>query len=117
MIHYDGKNTPDGETYPIDEWVAGWRERNGCGGKMRAEAETIHGGNVKKRSWWCDGKEVISHYYIEGFGHGWPSTQRQEDDGKRYGPLQWNGTRDIVDFVKSKSPPAGVHAGRVRDEL
>jgi len=51
VIQYDGKNTPDGETYPIDEWVAGWRERNGCGGKIRAEAETIHGGHVKKHSW------------------------------------------------------------------
>lgn len=117
VIHYDGKSTPDGETYPIGQWVAGWRERNGCGGEMREEAKSIHGGSVAKTSWYCGDEEVVNHFYIEGFGHGWPSTRRQEDDGQRYGPLEWNGTKDIVDFLKSKTLPAGEHAGKIRDEL
>lgn len=111
VIHYDGKSTPDGETYPINELVAGWRERNGCTGK--AVAKSIHGGSVAKKSWYRDDEEVMSHYYIEGFGHGWPSTMKQEDDGQRYGPLTWNGTKDILDFLESKT----LSASKIRDEL
>ncbi|KAK4696927.1 polyhydroxybutyrate depolymerase, partial [Lecanoromycetidae sp. Uapishka_2] len=117
VIHYDGKSTPDGETYPIDEWVAGWRERNGCGGKTREEAISIHKGTVAKKSWYCEDEEVVTHYCIEGFGHGWPSKQRQEDDGQRYGPLEWNGTRDILHFLGSKVLPARSQSGSPRDEL
>ena len=29
------------------------------------------------------------HYYIEGFGHGWPNTMKQDDDNQRYGPVSW----------------------------
>ena len=31
VIHVDGVSTPDGETWPVEEWaVEGWRKRN-CG--------------------------------------------------------------------------------------
>jgi len=117
VIHYDGKSTPDGETYPIDDWVAGWRERNRCGCRIKGEGGSIHGGSVIKKSWHCGDEEVVSHYYIEGFGHGWPSTLRQDDDGQRHGPLGWNGTKDIVKFLKSEGLPVEDQASKVRDEL
>jgi poly(3-hydroxybutyrate) depolymerase len=125
VIHYDGKSTPDGETWPVEEWVQGWKVRNGCkeGEKPTWEGE-VHGGSVKKRTWSCgvggEKQEVLVHHMIGGFGHGWPSIKRQEDDEKqRFGPVSWNATRDIVDFFGSKSLPSEwrVPGKRVRDEL
>lgn len=106
VIHYDGKSTPDGETYSIEEWLLGWRKRNGCGEGTKMEVRDIHEGTVKKSVWWDNkDQEVIVHYYIQGFGHGWPSTKKQDDDHQRYGPLKWDGTRDIVSFLESKRLP------------
>ena len=36
-----------------------------------------------------ENQEVLVHYYIEGFGHGWPNTMKQDDDNQRYGPVSW----------------------------
>ena len=95
VIHYDGKSTPDGETVPVEEFLEGWKVRNGCkeGGEPTWEGE-VHGGSVKKRTWWCgEGKEqqeALGHYFIEGFGHGWPSIMGQRgDEGLRFGPVGW----------------------------
>lgn len=53
----------------------------------------VHGGSVRKRCWSCgegrEKQEVLVHYYIEGFGHGWPNTVEQDDDYQRYGPVSW----------------------------
>lgn len=106
VIHYDGKSTPDGETYPIKEWLAGWRKRNGCNEETRSESMDIHNDSVKKSVWWNNkDQEAVVHYFIKGFGHGWPSVKKQDDDNQRYGPLKWNGTKDIVSFFESKRLP------------
>ncbi len=107
VIHYDGKGTPDGETYPLKEWLGGWRERNGCARAQSELKRDIHDGSVQKVEWWCGmgkegAKDVVVHYYIRGFGHGWPSMKSQDDDGQRYGPVGWNGTSDIVEFLAGK---------------
>lgn len=126
VIHYDGKSTPDGETYPIDEWLRDWRKRNGCEGAQSELKQDIHDGSVQKWEWWCgmgkEGtKEVEVHYYIRGFGHGWPSTRTQDDDGQRYGPVGWNGTDDIVTFLAGKTLGGEERGGEgkegTRDEL
>jgi len=106
VIHYDGKSTPDGETHAIEEWLTGWRKRNGCREGNRKEVKDIYEGSVKKSAWWNSmDQEAVVHYYIRGFGHGWPSTKKQDDDHQRYGPLTWDGTKDIVSFLESKRLP------------
>lgn len=107
VIHYDGKSTPDGETYSLQEWLRDWRDRNGCGGAQSELKRDIHDGSVQKTEWWCGmgkrgAEDVVVHYYIRGFGHGWPSTRSQDDDGQRYGPVGWNGTSDIVRFLAGR---------------
>lgn len=125
VIHYDGKSTPDGETYAIEEWLGGWRERNGCAGAQTESRRDIHDGSVQKTEWWCGmgregAKDVVVHYFIRGFGHGWPSTRGQDDDGQRYGPVVWNGTTDIVGFLAGKilgSQDEGGKGKEMKDEL
>lgn len=128
IIHYDGKSTPDGETYPLEDWIKGWKSRNGCGG-AEGEKEEVYMDTVEAR-WWFgnhhnegeDGDEVVVHYLIKGFGHGWPSMQKQDDDEQRYGPVGWNATTDILDFFGSNSLPIAKDDTQddrphVRDEL
>lgn len=126
VIHYDGKSTPDGETYPVEEWLGEWRKRNGCEGAQSELKGDIRDGSVQKTEWWCGkgkegAKDVVVHYYIRGFGHGWPSTRSQEDDGQRYGPVAWNATSDIVRFLAAKSlggeDEGGEGEAGARDEL
>ena len=126
VIHYDGKSTPDGETYPLKEWLRDWRLKNGCVGAQSELKSDIHNGSVQKTEWWCGmgkegAKDVVVHYYIREFGHGWPSTRSQDDDGQRYGPLGWNGTKDIVRFLAGKSLGGEEDGGEgkveARDEL
>ena len=116
VIHYDGKTTPDGETYSLSEILADWKMRNGAGTEGRERVEVLHGGSVKKYIWWNANKvEAVVHYLIEGFGHGWPSTQRQDDDFQRYGPLDWDGTHDILDFLFRHKIPIS-HDGEAKCE-
>lgn len=126
VIHYDGKSTPDGETYPLQEWLRDWRERNGCAKAQSELKRDIHDGGVQKTEWWCGmgkqgAKDVVVHYYIRGFGHGWPSTKEQDDDQQRYGPVGWNGTSDIVGFLAgrrlSDEDEGGKEKEGIRDEL
>ncbi|CAF9923462.1 MAG: hypothetical protein ALECFALPRED_002384 [Alectoria fallacina] len=126
VIHYDGKSTPDGETYPLKKWLKDWRKRNGCAGAQWEQKRDIHDRSVQKTEWRCGmGKEgakvVVVHYFIRGFGHGWPSTGSQDDDGQRYGPVWWNGTSDIVGFLAGKrlgdEDGVGEWEERARDEL
>lgn len=97
MIHYDGRSTPDGEIYPIEEWPMGWRKRNECKEGTGKVVQDIHEGNVRKSRWWNkEVQEVVVHYHIGGFGHGWPSTKKRDDDHQIYGPLrhcQFSGTQ------------------------
>ena len=99
VIHYDGKTTPDGETYSLDEWIQGWKLRNLCTSDAENEKLVLYYGNVEKRTWTCSNvKNVIVHYYIHGFGHGWPSTMSQDDDDQRYGPAHFDATPLVLDF-------------------
>ena len=126
VVHYDGKGTPDGETYSLTEWLGDWRERNGCARAQSELQRDVHDGSVQKTEWWCGmgkegAKDVVVHYYIRGFGHGWPSVRSQDDDGQRYGPVEWNGTSDILGFLAGKSlggEDGGVEGREeTRDEL
>lgn len=126
VVHYDGKSTPDGETYPLKEWLGGWRKRNGCARAQSELKRDVHDGSVQKTEWWCGmgkegAKDVVVHYYIRGFGHGWPSTKSQDDDGQRYGPVGWNGTSDIVGFLAGNRltdrDEGGEGGEGARDEL
>lgn len=107
VIHYDGKSIPDGEIYPVKEWLGDWRETNGYAGVQSELKRDIHNGSVQKTDWWCGvgeekAEDVVVHYYINEFGHGWPSTMAQGDDGQRFGPVGWNGTSDAVEFLAEK---------------
>ena len=125
VIHYGGKGTPDGETYAVEEWLRGWRKRNGCARAQSELRRDMYDGSVQKTEWWCGvgkegAKDVVVHYYVRGFGHGWPSTRAQDDDGQRYGPVGWNGTSDIVGFLAGKSLGSQDENGKgkeMRDEL
>ncbi|MCJ1458193.1 hypothetical protein MMC28_008564 [Mycoblastus sanguinarius] len=116
VIHYDGKTTPDGDTYPIEEWLVDWRKRNGCDDGENEEVEQVHGDGAQKRVWSCGNEQdrVLVHYFVKGFGHGWPSRQKQDDDEQRFGPLAWDGTRDIIDFF---TLPAEAMDSDTKDEL
>lgn len=96
VIHYDGKTTPDGVTYNIFEWVKDWAGRNGCQGD--GQRTLMYDGNVERYSWKHKEEEVLIHYYIHGFGHGWPSTYPLNNDEQRHGPTYFNGTPIVLDF-------------------
>jgi poly(3-hydroxybutyrate) depolymerase len=96
VIHYEGVTTPDGPTYSIQEWLQAWAERNGCG--EPAEKTELEGGSLLKTRWSRGEQELVVHYYIEGFGHGWPSKRAQDDDGQRFGPATFDATPMILEF-------------------
>ena len=125
VIHYDGKTTPDGETYSLDEWIQDWKLRNFCIPDSENEKVVLYDGKVEKRTWTCSNvKDVIIHYYIHGFGHGWPSTMSQDDDDQRYGPTSFDATLLVMDFFKKHvlpldvvQPAASSTVGSPKDEL
>lgn len=43
---YDGKTTPDGESYALPEWAEEWAIRNGC--KKRWPKKDMFNGGVEK---------------------------------------------------------------------
>ena len=119
IIHYDGKTTPDGHTYSLPEWLQDWAGRNGCeGSEDQNSTSVLYDGGVERSAWTCHGrKDVVVHYYIHGFGHGWPTTTPLDNDFQRYGPTYFNATPIVMDFFE-KHPmlPLGDFA-TVRDEL
>ncbi|KAM0800406.1 Alpha/Beta hydrolase protein [Usnea florida] len=126
VIHYDGKSTPDGETYSLQEWLGTWRKRNGCAGAQSELRRDIHDASVQKTEWRCGmgkegAKEVVIHYYIRDFGHGWPSTKAQDDDRQRLGPVRWNATSDIAEYLTGKRLDVEGETGKgpegAKDEL
>ena len=109
VIHYDGKTTPDGETYSLDEWIEGWKLRNFCTLDSENEKLVLYDENVEKHTWACSNvKNVIVHYYIHGFGHGWPNTMSQDDDDQRYGPTYFDATPLVIDFFTKHILPLDV---------
>ncbi|KAF2794281.1 carbohydrate esterase family 1 protein [Melanomma pulvis-pyrius CBS 109.77] len=100
VIAYDGDNAPAPNTIALPNWVGSWVEKNGCA-KTRPETEILDGGNVTKCSWSCDGwEDVVVHYKINHFGHGWPSTAGQGEpfETLRLGPTTWNATSVILEW-------------------
>ncbi|MCJ1477788.1 hypothetical protein MMC13_006461 [Lambiella insularis] len=97
VIHYDGKTTPDGETYSLPEWLEGWAQRNDA---VERGSQSLLEGEVEKISWKRNGRDVLVHWKIAGFGHGWPSRRKQEDDGQRYGPVGFVGAEVVMSWLE-----------------
>ncbi len=98
VIHYDGNTTPDGPTFSLPKWLDDWAKRNKCDDVKRTME---YDGNVDRSAWSRDGQQdVLVHYYIHGFGHGWPSTRPLDNDDQRHGPTYFNATPIILDFFK-----------------
>ncbi|MCJ1407044.1 hypothetical protein MMC19_001114 [Ptychographa xylographoides] len=131
IIHYDdGATTPDGPTYPVPAWLAAWAARNACPRDARPALTERYAGAVLQETWTCATtpapaepelkRDVVTHYLIRGFGHGWPSTRRQDDDvGQRFGPTVFNATGVMMDFFRAwstPSPPRGPRTVRMGKE-
>lgn len=102
VIAYDGNNSPDPNSIPVPSVVSAWVDRDGCG-QAKADVEVSDGGNLTKSAWTCDGvKDVVVHYKINGFGHGWPSTAKQGEpfETLRLRSTSWNATSVILDWFK-----------------
>lgn len=117
--HYDGKTTPDGESYALPEWAEEWTIHNGCKNGGRSKTVKLFNGGVEKSTWSCGANEgFVVHYYIHGFGDGWPSTVSLEDDYQRYGPTYFNATLAILDFFREHVLlPESNERRREKDEL
>ena len=118
VIHYDGVTTPDGPSYSLPEWLQSWAVRNGCTADDEGTINMLYDDNVEKVTWSCNGKDdVVTHYYIHGFGHGWPSTTSLENDYQRFGPTYFNATPVIMEFFGKHTLPPNTAAATARDEL
>ncbi|KAK4544177.1 hypothetical protein LTR36_004387 [Oleoguttula mirabilis] len=97
VIHYVGKTTPDGPSYPVWDWVTEWAKRNT--GTAENTRTSLYDGKVEKYSFASDdGNEVLVHYYIHGFGHGWPTKRPLNNDEQRHGPTYFDATPIVLDF-------------------
>ena len=116
VIHYNGRGTPDGQTYEIANWGREWAERNGCSPGHESKDSWPFGNLIERKTWKCgSSKETVVHYRIPEFGHGWPSIKKQDDDFQRYGPAAFNATPIILDFFKEHALPESSKA--FKDEL
>jgi poly(3-hydroxybutyrate) depolymerase len=116
IIAYDGDNRPAPNTIPVPEWVGGWVWRDGCTGK-RPGVRVLGGGNVTRFGWSCEGwRDVVVHYKIRGFGHGWPSTVWLGEPWEelRLGPTRWNATGVIMEWFKRWS--LGNESGPTKEQ-
>ena len=86
VIHYDGKTTPDGQTYSLLEFFDIWGKRNEC--DPEPQRTEHHEGSFIRYGWNTKDKseEVLVHYRIRGFGHGWPTPRPLNNDDQRHGP-------------------------------
>lgn len=131
--HYNGTDTPDGESWAIEEWLWQWAERNGCSVEAffkQGSEQMLFNSRVQRHSWSCtakgkggsDGKgEDVLHYWISGFGHGWPSAVAfpGEDEKQRYGPAPFDDTKIILEWLSRwhLGGTASSDERRLRDEL
>jgi poly(3-hydroxybutyrate) depolymerase len=81
MIHYNGRDNFDGATYPIDDWLKKWAERNDCDFN-KGNKEQLFDGRVSKYNWDCGEPDasVLQHYILHGIGHAWPSISLLRED-------------------------------------
>ena len=118
VIHYDGKTTPDGETYSLPEWLKDWAVRNGCSPNVQNQTQQLYNDNVERSTWTCDSQgEVMIHYYIHDFGHGWPTTAPLDNDYQRYGPTYFDATPIVLDFFSEHVLPLPSVMTEGKDEL
>jgi len=103
VIHYDGKTTPDGVTFSLPDFFDIWVHRNEI--QTRCEQTELYAGKVTRYAWSAGGKEVLVHYLVRGFGHGWPTTRPLNNDEQRHGPTVFNATPVILEWFKQFSLP------------
>jgi hypothetical protein len=108
MIHYNGRDNFDGATYPIDDWLRTWSDRNGCDFD-KGNKEQLFDGRVSKYKWDCgeSDKSVLQHYILHGIGHAWPSISLLRDDeivGSE-DPMIFDATPIIKEFFDSHELP------------
>ena len=101
VIHYDGKTTPDGPSYPVNQWLEDWVKRNGC--NPQSQRELLYDGKVERFTWYRNNQEIVVHYYIHGFGHGWPTTRPLNNDEERHGPTYFDATPIVLGFFRKFS--------------
>ncbi|MFO0608403.1 MAG: hypothetical protein U0324_34875 [Polyangiales bacterium] len=71
----------EGRKVGVDETLAGWRARNGCGADARDEAladAAADGTRVTRRTWQGCAAPVV-HLRVEGGGHTWPGGHQYLD--------------------------------------
>ena len=96
--HYDGKGTPDGPSYNVRDYIEKWAKLNKC--IEEPKVEKLPGGKVEKVSWSSDkASDVVQHYKIAGFGHGWPTTYPLDNDEQRHGPTYFDATPIVLEFL------------------
>ncbi|KAI9816444.1 MAG: hypothetical protein M1827_001576 [Pycnora praestabilis] len=111
VIDYSGVDTPDGPSYALPDWLQGWATRNGCAEDVKNETASLYEGHVQRYSWTCQAhKDIVVHYRIHGFGHGWPTTTPLDNDFQRYGPTYFNATPVIMYYFKQHSLFSKKHA-------
>lgn len=103
MIHYDGKSTPDGATFGLSEFFGIWVRREGI--TEPCQVTELFEGKVSRFAWTKDGKEVLVHYLIRGFGHGWPTTRPLSNDDQRHGPTVFDATPVVLEWFRGVSLP------------
>jgi len=108
VIYYDGKDTPDGPSYNVFEWLQGWAKRNKCA-NLEGDRTSLFDGKVESIVWTTDDQNLVEHYKIAGFGHGWPTTFPLNNDKKeRLSPAPFNATPIVMEFLRRfKGIPAG----------
>lgn len=99
VIAYDGNNSPAPNSIPIPDWIDSWLERNACSGVQ--PATEVVDANLTTYRWACGAQDdLMVHYKINNFGHGWPSTTNQGEPWEtlRLAPTNFNATSVIVDW-------------------
>ncbi|ORY15502.1 Alpha/Beta hydrolase protein [Clohesyomyces aquaticus] len=118
VIAYNGDNSyfdidengiPDPDTLPVPRWLNDWAIRNGCPAGTDNKTSVQENGTVAKTTWSCGGRnEVVTGYYVEGLGHGWPSTTPEDErlEAFRLGPTTWNASTVLMEWFDQWNVPA-----------
>lgn len=104
VIHYDGETTPDGPSYLVWDWVMEWAKRNT--GRTGCNQTLLYDGKVERYTFQTgENRKVLEHYFIHGFGHGWPTKRPLSNDEERHGPTYFDATPSVLDFFARFSLP------------
>ncbi|EMD00150.1 hypothetical protein BAUCODRAFT_145459 [Baudoinia panamericana UAMH 10762] len=96
-------STPDGVTFSLPDFFEIWARRNNC--DPRPNSTELYGGKVTRYAWLSSdqeatSREVLIHYRIGGFGHGWPTTRPLNNDDQRHGPTYFDATPVVMDWFR-----------------